>query len=505
MSNPVVTPELLKHIGLLAYTLEGNKQAPDGGMPEQPPVAPEKRFDVPAPGNTDASAMGAQNRLVQTGQDVRDEANKTLSVGDQQTTVETAAAQQKFENDTAAQQAAAPIFKRELGDIERFDSEYADYIANSKKQQAAGMDRYLTAVEDLKNTHVYSWWASAGTGATVLGIISQALAGGLQGMNGQSGPTPLDRVIEQELALQKVNFENKSDVARQTGGIFKDLMAQTKDASVAEAAVRDIALNSVKVRIEAKLGMLDGKAKEGALQLLAGIAAKRTALRADMSKHFATLATTTGVESANLMEKFAALQGTKDIAAEKAAGEAQQHESAGLVAPDGKPIVGSERLLNAVKNTDGAAAAKQIRDDWNSALHIHDSAKAIIDVLSNKVTDPITGKTITASSEMRSSLVAAKINQNLAQIKTDLAVAKRLRVSSSSLALLTDLVGMSGGWDAIIKSKTPGFRSASEFAQALADISNATRKRIEQNLRSASVGGKTLDLPSTPDLTVPKE
>lgn len=64
--------------------------------------------------------------------------------------------------------------------------------------------------EQAQNAEVRDFWADKSTGSRILGILAQTLSGAANGLAGNPGaPSPLDRIIDRDLEVQRANQQNK--------------------------------------------------------------------------------------------------------------------------------------------------------------------------------------------------------------------------------------------------------------------------------------------------------
>lgn len=64
--------------------------------------------------------------------------------------------------------------------------------------------------EQAQNAEVKDFWADKSTGSRILGILAQTLSGAANGLAGNpSAPSPLDRIIDRDLEVQRANLQNK--------------------------------------------------------------------------------------------------------------------------------------------------------------------------------------------------------------------------------------------------------------------------------------------------------
>jgi hypothetical protein len=215
-------------------------------------------------------AQGAQAGMDKTMGVVRAEGSKMQGTANRAAKQGLTAATAQETQDLAVAGAQAPTDQAQLGKLDELDRHFAAVNTESERQRKTQNDHYMGAVQDYQGAHIYNWYQNAGTGATILGLISQTLAGGLQGGFGMTGPTPLDKVIDRDLAEQKLNIDLKKDKASTQGNLYHDLQQDFKDNVVAEGAFRAIAYNSFAERLKTQAAALgSGQAKTNKEKTLA--------------------------------------------------------------------------------------------------------------------------------------------------------------------------------------------------------------------------------------------
>lgn len=368
-----------------------------------------------------------------------------------------------------------------------------DYLADVdkiKKDIEVAKNEYMTSVDALKNTRVQSWWSTAGTGASVLGLISQALAGGMQGLTGQGGPTFLDRVIDQEMQRQRLELEKRTKVASASQNLYSELMTQFKDRTLAEQAFRQIAYHSTAERMKnMELTLGSSQAKANAEKAMNGLYQKQAELVSTVNQHMATnIMQGVGDESQAIM-KGASVQAELDNAKLAHDKKGNQKYMEGLTG-----IPGSEVILQAIHDTEGPEAVQGVVKKWNAATHIEKNAKTIANLLRTQ------GERVSkdgVKEKMSHAEWSARIDQNLMQIENDLATVGNLgAISASDERLVTAIAGLKGGWANLLVSKlNPYGRDENELAAALDRLAEASRARVITELNSRRGEGVSLKLP----------
>lgn len=313
-------------------------------------------------------------------------------------------------------------FDDQLANIGKFDEHFAQTMGEVRQKTQSAYDQYLKVTDDYKNTHVYNWWEKASTGATVAGLISQFLAGGLQGLTGQLGaPTPLDKVIEHDIQLQRMNIAQKGEVAGQARGLYMDLKSQFKDEVVAEGAMREIAYASTIKRLEAIAGGLgDEGAKAKAQKAIQDLTAKVASLKSETLVHLANVAQNGAMQQAGIYENMAGLWGNQ-ANVEAAAAAKNQGMTAGV-----SGIKYAEYLSDTQK--------EKLSEQKSAAGKLLQTTKQLQDLMQNKSSmDP--AEYMNAKDQLIKEMVLAKKN-------TDALGA----ISKADMSLAEGTIGASGGF-----------------------------------------------------------
>jgi len=127
-----------------------------------------------------------------------------------------------------------------------------DIAAEGEQAAKAQMIRIKAASDAAANTEVKDFWADKTSGARIMGILAQALSGAANGLAGNpSAPTPLDRIIEQDIKAQMANMENKRMVASQEQSTMRLVYEQTGSRIAAQSAMTIAALQKTKAMSQA--------------------------------------------------------------------------------------------------------------------------------------------------------------------------------------------------------------------------------------------------------------
>lgn len=325
-----------------------------------------------------------------------------------------------YEKQLAA--AEKSTFDDQLANIHKFDDHFAQTMGEVRQKTQSAYDQYLKVTDDYKNTHVYNWWDNAATGAKIAGYISQFLAGGLQGLTGQLGaPTPLDKAIEHDLQLQRMNIAQKGEVAGQARGLYNDLKSQFKDEIVAEGAMREIAYTSTIKRLEAIAGgMSDQASKARAQKAIQELTAKVAQLKSETLVHLANVTQNGAMQQAGVYENLAGLWGSMD-ASEKAA----KAKGEGIVSGV-SGIKYAEYLSDTQK--------EKLSEQKTAASKLLQTTKQLQDLIQNKGSmDPT--EYMNAKDQLVKEMVLAKKN-------TDALGA----ISKADMSLAEGTIGASGGF-----------------------------------------------------------
>lgn len=311
-------------LGTLLLGAPGSEQMPLASMPDQNmSVGPEPLPPAAAPvAGAPVESMTPEQQLAYVGSSGarpladaafvasqgQQKSQAILAGGAGKVRRELAAGRESIINAEGAEMAAAgmeadavaPVFEEYRKASYEREKDFAVRHAEAKMQAKNAYDDYIRAANDFSRTSVYNWWSNASTAASILGVISQTLNGALQGMTGNlGGPSPLDKIIEQDLQRQKMDLERKGQAAYTAGNMYARIRAQVNDDMQAEMMFRQVAWESTKSRAQALIaGMPEiqkAKAQANAMKITAA---------ADM-KVAETMATVqNGLNEAALRESF---------------------------------------------------------------------------------------------------------------------------------------------------------------------------------------------------------
>lgn len=157
--------------------------------------------------------------------------------------------QSRLEQDKA--EASQPTLKNALEGMQSISNAFEADSKMAKEHLEQARNSYMGAVDNASKLRVYDWWANKSTGAKILGVISQVLAGGVQGLTGQLGAdTPLDRIIKQDIQLQIHNAELTQQDAQNKKSLYAELKDQIKDQGQAYAAAMEAAYKTTMQRLD---------------------------------------------------------------------------------------------------------------------------------------------------------------------------------------------------------------------------------------------------------------
>lgn len=159
------------------------------------------------------------------------------------------------------------VLGRATDELEGIQADQAAYQQARQKQMADLMSQMQTASADAARTAPHDFWAEKSTPAKIFAIIASAAGGMANGLSNQPGqPTPLDRVIQNDLERQRLDFAQKSQSANQAAGIYNDLIKATGSDLAANTALTNAALTKVKAQLdEAAASEPEGQAKANLL------------------------------------------------------------------------------------------------------------------------------------------------------------------------------------------------------------------------------------------------
>ncbi len=233
-SAPVLSPGVPPALPMADQPVAPTLAPPPGGLPEgYPPIgspahellvnhfakqsaesakaAEDARAFIGPGGPVDQLQLGSLDKLRQAG-DIMQAA--TEKQGQAQTKVDHAESERLAQN-----QRADEIRMRKREAMVRDYQDRADVLS-----------------EQAQNMEVRDFWADKSTGSRILGILAQTLSGAANGLAGNPGaPSPLDRIIDRDLEIQRSNMQNKRLAADRAQNALAHVYQgfQQEDASVA--------------------------------------------------------------------------------------------------------------------------------------------------------------------------------------------------------------------------------------------------------------------------------
>lgn len=439
-----------------------------------------------APGNLEGGSAVSQAKLAAASKTAQRAGRQALGATKQAEAAGMEAAGAKKAADDKLAEAQKPVYEAELQRTEGQDARFAETLAKAEQDKTAAQNRYMTAVDDLKNTSIYNWWGQASTGAKVLGILSQALAGGLQGLNGQNGPTPLDRVIDQDLQVQRLNLQKKSDVAQQTGTAYRDLSTALKDKVLTENAMRELAYNSALKRLDMMAGtMKDGFNNASYLQTKAALTERMVQFKTKSLEY-------AGAQAMEAAKAQASSLANYDQMAVADAGS--QRTLAGKMAEHGRAVgifgvPGSDQLAKSNKE-----AFNKLKDQWDSTEDVIATGSEVKKLLTGTVN--YNGKQVPYQDTMSKAQFVGVINQHLTRMKFAVKDVERLgQLSGPDEGLAEEAVGIRSGIAALIASKTPGLSDYQEMDARVQSFVDYARSKMTRRIQSYDVGGQPMGTP----------
>lgn len=340
----------------------------------------------------DAAVNAAQNLLQGKAAAERSRQAALKTLGDAQKQSESAAdAEASLRGDEAAVQ--APIFAEHAQLIKQHEASMMETLPKYQAEATKQFDEYIRASDDFAKTRVYNWWGEAGTGAKSLGIISQFMAGALQGLTGNIGAsTPMDRVIENDLQLQKANLAKKGETVSMKRGLYADLIDRFKSEKLADEAFRSAAWNSTLQRADAMVRSMPElqrrQAEVGAQKLKADASLRLASSKSAIQEHLSEQATQEAFKASDLGVSLAHLGLQQSEAARAAAGGSPDKLLAGIPS-----IPGSEHLpeKEQAQVRTAKVATNEIQEISNQIARIASNTKISINERHRQV-DALKGK-----------------------------------------------------------------------------------------------------------------
>lgn len=301
------SPELMKLMGAMLTTAPDADKHP---IPGQAPAAPAEQSQGQTQSGVPQGSQQAAMDTIEGGQKTSSDLAENALQGQEVATkagMQAVDAQKKASIDEA--RAKQPTLDALKSQIDAFDTTFTSAMGKVEARTEQAFNNYLAAVNDYKDTHVYSWWHDASTGAAVLGMISQVLAGGLQGLTGNIGAaTPLDKIIDRDWDTKQAALQQKGNIAGQAKGLYSDLQAQLKDEVAVQGAVRDIAYQSTIKRLEIIANTTtDQKEKANALAMKAKLLQDHAAHRSQVLENLGSQLHAGSLAEADLMKSYESL------------------------------------------------------------------------------------------------------------------------------------------------------------------------------------------------------
>ena len=332
----------------------------------------------------DAALNAAQNMIQGKAGALQSRSAALVTLDDaQKQSDEAATADATLKTDIATAQ--APLFEEHAQLIKKHEAAMLETLPKYQAEATKQFDEYIRASDDFSKTRIYNWWGEAGTGAKSLGIISQFMAGALQGLTGNIGAsTPMDRVIEQDLAMQKANLGKKSEAVGIKRGLYSDLMDRFKNEQQADEAFRTVAWNSTLQRADAMIRampeMQKRQAEVGAQKLKADGALRLAGSKSAVQQSLAEQAQQEAFKTSDLGVSLAQLGLHQQ--------EIQSKDGAQGKALAGIPsIAGSEHLpeKEQAQIRTAKVATNEIQEISNEVAHIASNKKLSINERSRQI------------------------------------------------------------------------------------------------------------------------
>lgn len=456
---------------------------PDNGLAPPPMLA--RSPEAPSPAAPEQTAKGRVEKgarqgaaTLQAGTDAAMTAGSAALASSGKATAQgEEAAYAQANQDNVLQAALKPEQNAFMGKLDEHDRAFTAAISETQRDVKAAQNRYIMDNNDLKATHVYSWYDNAGTGAKVLGVLSQMLAGGLQGGFGMGGASPLDKIIDSDLAQQKLNAENKRAVASSSANLYQDLLATYKDRVVAEGAFRSIALNSHAERLKA-MAAAQGKGQTDATlqKALSDIYAKA----ADNDQKTMSYMGTMALHGASAKAQVAAHWQGLWNEADKEANKPGKGPGVGVTGIAGSEYLKPEEFREVKKKYDGMKAVQREGTELAKLLDgdVQLGGKSV------KVRDIKTGSI---------GGYQGKLDAQLAKMTFAIKNLEGLgQISGGDEDLVNAAVGLKGGLSAAIKNKVPGMSSYAEVAQRVQAYIQSAQAGLQDSASGYTVGGQQL-------------
>jgi hypothetical protein len=234
------------------------------------------------------------------------------------------------------------VYDQYLAKADEIDRRQTAIQGAAQEQMSRQMQRIEASAAEVQNYQLHNYFADKSNLGRVMALISSACSGGANGLAGQPGaPTPMDRIIEQDMQLQTAQLgQKKAGLDAQTS-IFGLLRQQTGDVMSAQLAYRNAMDSKLKIMIDqvgaklntpaAKLAemkaQIDAKTAErnqkasqfylgnitNTLERDAGLQPQKAALVTDLAKHMESMQISEAAASKDMKTGLTGIPGSEHL------------------------------------------------------------------------------------------------------------------------------------------------------------------------------------------------
>lgn len=235
----------------------GQTAPPPFVVPSAPPSGPPAAQPQPQAGSVSASvtapldpqdAIAVEQSAVATGERGLAEVKRIKQEGD---ATRNDAAALKLDAGIAASKVdekkagiEADMLEHQFQIARDQHKQMVDAAAVASRQAHEQIAKMTQAIDLAAQTHINSWWESAGTGGRMLGILSMAL-------NGKGGTDAIMGLIANELDTQKANLGVRQQEVENRKSLLSEMKKVTDDDAAAQNAAAQVAISATMKQAEA--------------------------------------------------------------------------------------------------------------------------------------------------------------------------------------------------------------------------------------------------------------
>lgn len=137
-------------------------------------------------------------------------------------------------------------------EAEKYEKEVTRINDQARFETGQQVQKVRAAADAAQQFEFKDFWASRNTAGVIMGIIAQALGGGLNAINGQAGaPTMLDKVIARDFEMQKAQLEQLNTNVANQRSILQEMRLATQDERATAQAFYQASVQKITAQIDA--------------------------------------------------------------------------------------------------------------------------------------------------------------------------------------------------------------------------------------------------------------